>query len=416
MDRIASVRIEGLRAIDKLELELDGLTVLIGENGTGKSTVLEALEILAKASKGGGFVRDWLAPHHGSFKDLLRIGSSEMTLGVRIEGDGPRLDYSFTLAPTKGGVWAEISGEHLVVFDDPAAVTALHAVDRQGRLCQVFDVTQGKVGLVEPNPEQLLLTWFGPGGTAAQPAIARVLRALAAIRVHVPFDLRPLWISPEEQRRSALRVPMPVEPALRLERLGLNLANCFHELSSRGREVMDRVLLDVRAGLGMDVVEVSTPSTARGFIDLAVRFKGLSLPVYSAGLSDGQLTYLAYVALRHLGEPGGSESQAEPTSVLAMDEPELHLNPALLTRALWFFEAMSRNHPVVLSTHADALLDVLPDAADVVRVLVLDERRAVTARRLSKDALSRWREKFSTLGEIRRAGLTHLVVEDPPPS
>lgn len=42
--RISKVRIEGLRALNDFEVDLDPVTILIGANGAGKSTVLEALD------------------------------------------------------------------------------------------------------------------------------------------------------------------------------------------------------------------------------------------------------------------------------------------------------------------------------------------------------------------------------------
>ena len=45
-DRITRLYVEGLRTLADLSLPLDGLTVLIGENGSGKSSILEACEIL----------------------------------------------------------------------------------------------------------------------------------------------------------------------------------------------------------------------------------------------------------------------------------------------------------------------------------------------------------------------------------
>lgn len=43
IDRVTQLRVHGLRTIDRMSLDLKGLTVLIGENGTGKSSILEAM-------------------------------------------------------------------------------------------------------------------------------------------------------------------------------------------------------------------------------------------------------------------------------------------------------------------------------------------------------------------------------------
>ena len=40
-----------VRAIRYAEVEISPVTVLIGENGTGKSTIIECLEILRKAAE-----------------------------------------------------------------------------------------------------------------------------------------------------------------------------------------------------------------------------------------------------------------------------------------------------------------------------------------------------------------------------
>lgn len=45
-DRVTWMRVRGMRSLADVELDLRGLTVLIGENGSGKSTILEAVELL----------------------------------------------------------------------------------------------------------------------------------------------------------------------------------------------------------------------------------------------------------------------------------------------------------------------------------------------------------------------------------
>ncbi len=44
--KLVEITIENFRGIQSLHLPLDGLTVLIGENNTGKSTVLEAIRLV----------------------------------------------------------------------------------------------------------------------------------------------------------------------------------------------------------------------------------------------------------------------------------------------------------------------------------------------------------------------------------
>ncbi|MBI2567012.1 MAG: AAA family ATPase [Candidatus Schekmanbacteria bacterium] len=44
--KLTDIKIENFRGVRSLHLPLDGLTVLIGENNAGKSTVLEAIRLV----------------------------------------------------------------------------------------------------------------------------------------------------------------------------------------------------------------------------------------------------------------------------------------------------------------------------------------------------------------------------------
>src|SRR5262249_3592769 len=99
-------RIEGLRTIEKIRLPLDGLTVLIGDNGTGKSSILEALEILRRAT-GPRFMEEFYG-FHGGLTALLRQGAPKLRLGIVVQMDSGQqefhrgvraVEYIMTLTP-----------------------------------------------------------------------------------------------------------------------------------------------------------------------------------------------------------------------------------------------------------------------------------------------------------------------------
>ena len=106
MSRITRLRIQNLRAIESLDLELDGqFTALIGENGAGKSSIIEALELLRKAAE-PNFLSSFYSLHRG-MPGLLRSGAPNLTLGVRVEDDNCKLDYEFVLRGQGAGVVIE---------------------------------------------------------------------------------------------------------------------------------------------------------------------------------------------------------------------------------------------------------------------------------------------------------------------
>lgn len=83
-DRITQLSIGGMRCIDEIKLDLGAFTVLIGENGAGKSTIVEALELLRKVATEAPFVEKLYQPHAGT--RLVRSGAMGLRLGARIDG------------------------------------------------------------------------------------------------------------------------------------------------------------------------------------------------------------------------------------------------------------------------------------------------------------------------------------------
>ncbi|MBI5487250.1 MAG: AAA family ATPase [Deltaproteobacteria bacterium] len=84
-DRIVELEIHGLRCLQAVCLPIGGLTVLIGENGAGKSSVIEALEILRRAGTDQNFIEAFHL-HHGGLNELLEVGAPELRLTIRVDG------------------------------------------------------------------------------------------------------------------------------------------------------------------------------------------------------------------------------------------------------------------------------------------------------------------------------------------
>jgi len=86
--RITQLRISGMRVIEDVTLDLGGLTVLIGDNGTGKSSIVEALKLLHLASQQAPLTK------YGGFPALLRRGAQPFRVGARFQSkEGAAIDY-----------------------------------------------------------------------------------------------------------------------------------------------------------------------------------------------------------------------------------------------------------------------------------------------------------------------------------
>jgi predicted ATPase len=396
MDRLHAVRIRGFRAIEDLEVPLRGLMVLVGENGTGKSTFIEALELLSKAGHSASFVRDVLSAH-GRPMELFRQGANSLRLDVEINttDNDAGLHFEFELLAGPDRTWSLISNERVW----GGSTEQGDYLSRNLGTTEAIDFS-GKARSLAVEDDQLALK---AASSAGHEALRRVETALRSIRVHSAFDTLPGWLAFEQKRPPGMRTPVTYEPVDRLARLGANLPNAFNTLKNRDTAVWQAVLDDVRSGLGADVVDVQVQAVGRGVSDVAVKFAGLPEPIFSAGLSDGQLAYLGFVALRHLDESA---------SLVAFDEPETHLHPALLARVVWLFEELAKDRPVVLATHSDALLNMLSNPVEQVRVCRLDAQRRMRLERLDASRFERFSRDFGGIGDLRREGLLSSVVAE----
>lgn len=396
-DRITRLTVHGVRTLANVDLSLDGLTVLIGENGSGKSTLVELCEVLRLAASPS--FMDQLYQYHGGPGALLRLGSSRMRIGVRIEGGGDPIDYAFELeqvAPNR----IAVSDESLELPASPSQGSSRLIIVRNKASGRVFDSSRGYVD-VAVDDQHLISTAFG--SMPPHPALRRTVDALESIAVHLAFDTTPQWAANRLGRQTALRASATVQPRKTLSLLGVDLPLAYQALKNDfGTTAWAATLQAVRMGLGDDVEDVITQAGASGgALGLAVRYHSWTSPIPAFALSDGTLAYLAFVALTHL---------PHERALLAFDEPGTHLHPELLMRVLGMFEGLSLTQPVLLATHSDRLLDGLATPAESVVLCELGRGRVTKLRRPDPAGLARWMERYRGLGDIRGAGHLGSVI------
>lgn len=384
--RLIQLRISGMRVIDDLTLDLDGLTVLIGDNGTGKSTVLEAIELLRQTTSSVSFGQDIML-RHGGFQSLLRRGCETMSLGCRVrEEDGTELDYDVRL----GG------GEHIAFVADETA-SIIGAADGYSRAERFAAMGSGNEQYFDrfPTTDVALSNAVLPP-LLRHSLLDRIRKVVERAAVHVPFETRPLWQLKDLDIRQSPRLPSTIEPTTRLMRYATNLPNAFQELRNRGGAIWNRVVERAQAGINHDIRDFRISATSRGQVELEVVWRSApDKPMPVEYLSEGQLSYLAMLALYEL---------SEQSSIVVFDEPEVHLHPTLLARVVMLLESLAKNTPVMLSTHSDQLLDCLSSPAASVVLCDLNEHGATRLRRPSAEALERWLKDYRGVGSVRAEG------------
>jgi predicted ATPase len=388
MERITRIVIGNLRSLAQVSLSLDGLTVLIGENGTGKSSIVEACALLHRMSS-PQFLSEFHTIHRG-LAGLLRKGASSLDLGVETTDGASALHYRIQL-----GLSQQIELETLSLQE------GAHTTRLLQRTHQLAEVSQsdGTPSQYEVNGPAISAFGIRP----PHPAFSRLQQALSQIEVHLGFDVLAAWAGQAIQRPPGLRGSALYGPTERLSLLGLNLVNAWASLKNDvGAAHWADTLALVRLGLGDSVESINVrPDPGGGTAALWLKRAAFDEQIPAFALSDGTLAWLAMVALCRL---------SAPRSLLVIDEPELHLHPHLLATVMGSLADLSRIHPVLIATQSDRLLDLLEDPAGSIRVCSLDEQDRTWLRGLSRETLGDWLARYGGVGTLRAEGFLGRVL------
>ena len=386
--RITRVRFAGLRTAASVELELEGLTVLIGPNGVGKSSLIEGLELLRQVMATSDFVRVTNEDHGGPVS-LLTHGASDLRLRLDVTTEDGPFSYGMVLGRITGGFGIAYESLH-GSGNDVVFVRTGGSVVTAGNPDKAIQLPRPREPFL---PQSLIEAPMGPVGAL-----------LEGIDVHGPFTTTAAWINRGSSTEQSTRSDNIVQATSRVARGGTNLPNAFHAL--RNRDDWQDTLETIRLVVDADIRDVTTPASASGgSIGLAVNCRTGTGPAFA--LSDGTLALLSLVAITALdgGDP--------PRSLLVLDEPDLHLHPAAIRHVVALLERCAKRYPVVVATHSDQFLDCLADPAQSTVLCDLDEHRHLRLQRPDATQLAKWLPEYRGVGQLRAEGYDSLVFPRP---
>lgn len=372
---LACLQVERFRSLRDVSIELTPLTVLVGPNQAGKSTVLDALELLRSGAskelygaivrRRGGFSRiTW----RGKDADAIRFD-----LRLRPES-GPMLRYELVL----GAVGVD---DYTV---ENERIYRQHGADWQ----PVLDVHRGQAeirGDAVSAPDRRELFVAQVPAMPGSPEVETVRTALASMAVYPHLTTAAAWAGAEA---AGMRAPTRPEPGARLLPTGANLVAALHSLREESPTQWE-LFLEIARRVFPDLEDIRLPPAVSGFVQLAWKDERFTKPFDASELSDGTLAFLA--SLCALLQPGAS--------LVAIDEPERHLHPEALYRLLGAARLQSHTHPVVLATQSDRLLGFLDDIPESV-VAVRAGENGTELVRPDAEALHTWLKQFS-LADMR---------------
>ena len=335
--RITRVRIRNFRGIRDLEIELGKVTVLIGENNSGKTSVLDALKLcLRDLSPRRRFVFDGLDFH-------LPDGQAEPTSTEPIE-----IEVMFSDRPDEQ--WDdELVGRLnrariLQVDDDGRNHVRLQVTCEYDSDSREFSHQPSFVDL-QGDP----LSRAGPRAlTVLQEEIRYYyLTALRDAARH--FDAKgPFWRPFLQDSQLSQDKKAEIEAKLHeVNELVVSSHSSFEQVQDGLRRVQSVVPLATGEAVSIEAVPGRMfDMLAKAQVQLGTT-TGAKIPLHRHGEGTQSLAVLMLFS-------AFLEAQAEGATVLALEEPEAHLHPSAI-RALWALVGGFTGQKLI-STHSGELL------------------------------------------------------------
>ena len=332
MARLCRMAVAGFRALSSVDMPLGDLTVLIGPNATGKSSIADALAFANEAVDG-----PILSPVgvRGGMRSVVwnglgqRVFSICLTLEGKWGSESQVLTYSFTVGAM---------GEEPMVYKERLDVLT-EAPGKDGNPHTLFD--RGRKGLIvegirrrpdrggadERLESEATRARYEDSGSLAigglmpvmqSPAVWTVVTFLRQLRVYTGFD-----VSAGSPIRRAYDPASKTAPDAHLRPGGANLTGVVSVLKTDLSYAEQFRQLEEWVTLGFAGFEGLGVSQSVAGAELSLQWREYGRASISAGgqLSDGALRFLCLATLC---------ASPRPPSMVIVDEPEIGLHPRLL--------------------------------------------------------------------------------------
>ena len=328
--------------------QLGALTVLVGLNGAGKSTVLQAFDFVGHLANGQ--VSQWLAKREWKSSDLTSrlLKKKLISFGILIEHPEQGLiEWRGSFNTTEG----RCTSESVIIVNDQQVLRL-----KDGQM--VVSPRHGDASVDYPlraiNYEGSSLSFISPKDV--HPAI-EIVKAVAA-------NLRSLdLLSPQAMRRRA-------KDGSDIGYGGERLSAYIHGLSVDAKKELMLALKEFYPHLA----ELGSSSLRSGWKDLKIieeyrKESGISIRVESGSrqINDGLLRILAVLAEISSGQM--RDTVSDVNSCVLFDEIENGINPEIVQKLVQYLLEAKRQ--TIVTTHSPLVLNYLPDAVAKESVILL---------------------------------------------
>lgn len=359
---ITTLAINNYRSIRDLNLELGGLNLVTGANGSGKSNLYRALRLLAETAQGGvinALAREggldsafWAGPEQ--FSRAMRDGSQPVQGGprkavkrLRLGFSTGELGYAIALGLPEPSLSAfaldpEIKTE--AVWGGALYHPNARLVERQGPMVRIRQGRQWRITSEHLSSANSLFDQLADPELA--PELFHLREYIRSWRFYDHF--RSDAQAPARLSQIGTRTPV-------LHHDGRDLCAALQTIIEVGdRQALQDTIADAFPGASLRVLR-----SENGYFSLEFSQPGLLRPLSGAELSDGTLRYLLWVAALLTPRPPG---------LMVLNEPETSLHPDLLPALARLITHAAKHTQLWVVSHANRLINALDQAPTCHRI------------------------------------------------
>lgn len=364
-----------------IEISLNNLNIVIGSNGSGKSNLIEAFDLLRSAPKelykpirDGGGVQDWLWKGGGTKTRPIA------TVDTIISNPKGRQSLHHHFAFTEVGQRFELVDERIENEKPYKGEAQSYFYYRFNNGKPILNIRSDKRALKIEDVDTSMSILSQRRDPDQYPELNYIARTLEKMRIY-----RDWQFGRDTPARRSQKTDLPNEW---LEPDASNLGLVLNRL--RRDPVIKKRLLEAIKELyeGIDDYDVLIEG---GSVQVFLQEGNFLIP--ATRLSDGTLRYLCLVAI--LCHPN-------PPPLVCIEEPELGLHPDIIPALAQLLKEASSRCQLIVTTHSDELVNAMSDQPESV-VVCERSNSGTSLKRLNAKNLKPWLDQYR-LGDLWTRG------------
>jgi len=325
---ITSIKINNFKSLVNFECKLDKFSCLIGLNGAGKSTILQALDFLSQLMEGN--IEGWLDSRHWNKSDLnsrlTRASNIDFTVVINDDDCGEitwKGDFNRTSLKCTHEIVSSHKNTIMFVKDEKCSISF-----------------KNKESLMEFDNKDFPVVFKYTGSVISALVSQQLNPPLLALKKHLQ-ELKSLdLLSPSSLKQFSHKSDKDMGLG------GEKLSAFLSELSNEQKHNLTKKLQSIYP----DFKQYKTSTLRSGLKTLSIEetYANKTLNTEAQHINDGTLRLMAILA----------QTQTEHTFLL-FDEIENGINPELIEQLVtWLVDAPQQ---ILVTTHSPMILNYLED-------------------------------------------------------